>query len=211
MATPFFVKNMLATVDRLEEKHSSVMTGHRMSRLANMRVYRLLNPDDSSKEGGVRDKDKGPPSRHTEQQSATSPRPTTRRDAISTARARVAAGGSPGLLFERCPPNNDSVVEREGGSHVHQVLHQGGSSNVPAEGQGKDVLQKLVSEIQSMKAMSMTCMAEIQSIKTSISDLRGEVSKLANRRAGEDEGLGGEQHMFGLSGEGFPRSRFWRL
>jgi hypothetical protein len=45
-----------------------------MSRLANMRVYRLLNPDDGNKgghnEGGVMDRDKEwalpPPSRHTE-------------------------------------------------------------------------------------------------------------------------------------------------
>jgi CRP-like cAMP-binding protein len=52
MVTPWFIKKMQGIIHRLEEQHSVVMSGMLLSRLAKMRVFRLLNPDDSS-EGGV--------------------------------------------------------------------------------------------------------------------------------------------------------------
>ncbi len=46
------MKEMQGIIHRLEEQHSVVMSGMCGSRLAKMRVFRLLNPDDIS-EGGV--------------------------------------------------------------------------------------------------------------------------------------------------------------
>jgi CRP-like cAMP-binding protein len=56
MVTPWFIKKMQATIHKLEDQHSVVMSQHLFSRIANLRVYRQLNPGDSS-EGAV-DRDK---------------------------------------------------------------------------------------------------------------------------------------------------------